>query len=137
MKTYAIFVLICITAFTAIQSEAIQLVASSMARSVNADNVAQGITDTFTPDTSAIHSVIVFSDVKAGDQVKGVWVAVDAIEIPDYEIGSTTLSLKAGEARAHFQLSRPNNGWPIGNYNLLVYVNDVFITSIPFKVKKR
>ncbi len=113
---------------------ATRLVAASMARSVAEGTLPEGVTDTFTPDAPAIHAVVVFADAEAGTKVRGVWVAVDAIQTPNYEIDSTTVVLPAGEQRTHFQLSRPQNGWPQGHYKLNLYVDGVLVTALPFHV---
>ena len=135
-KFILIFLSIFLSLLFVVNADALSLVAASISKDVTKNMVAQGISDTFSTDIPAIHAVVVFSGATAGDKVKGVWVAVDAIETPNYEIASTTLDLKEGEARAHFKLTRPNNGWPVGNYKLYIYVNDVFVTSVPFKVVK-
>jgi len=113
---------------------ATRLVAASMARSVTDGTVPEGITDAFPPDAPAIHAVVVFADAEAGTKVRGSWVAVDAIQTPNYEIDSTTVALGAGEQRTHFQLSRPKNGWPQGHYKLNLYLDGTLVTAVPFQV---
>ena len=135
MKKITTTGLVVVLLFAGVMSaRAARLVAASMARSVTEGTIAEGITDTFPPDAPAIHAVVVFADVAAGTIVRGVWVAVDAIATPNYQIDATALELAAGEARAHFQISKPNSGWPVGSYKLELSVAGVFVTSIPFKV---
>jgi len=63
-------------------------------------------------------------------------VSVDAIETPNHKIDSSEVLVKAhGDARVHFQISKPQKGWPVGNYRLDVSVAGKFVTSIPFSVE--
>jgi len=72
---------------------------------------------------------------KGGTKVQGTWVSVDAIETPNYQIDSSEVVTKAqGDARVHFQISKPQKGWPVGSYRLDINVDGKFITSIPFSV---
>jgi len=52
------------------------------------DIIPIGIQDKFDPNTETIHAVVVMDSVKPGTKIKGNWVSVDAIEIPDYQIDS-------------------------------------------------
>jgi len=117
-----------------VAARAVQLVSVSMARDVSSGTIPEGVTDTFGPDAPAIHCVAVFAGASERDTVKAVWVAVDTLDTPNYEIDATSVGLKAGEVRAHFKLGSPDNGWPVGNYKLLLYINGTFVTSVPFKV---
>lgn len=96
--------------------------------------IPEKITDQFTTDAPSIHAVIVLDKVKAGMTIKGIWVSVDAIEVPNYQIDSTIVKVKDKETRAHFALSRPTNGWPQGKYRLDIYFDDIFVTSAPFSI---
>ena len=76
---------------------------------------ALGVRKEFDPLIPEIHALVQLKDVKAGSKLKGNWIAVDAIDEPNYLIKSYTLDLKdAGDVTAHFTLSRPTNGWPSG-----------------------
>jgi hypothetical protein len=100
------------------------------------DIIPIGIQDKFNQNAEAIHAVIVMDSVKPETRIKGSWVSVDAIEIPDYQIDSAEVKAVSAEVRAHFALSRPANGWPVGNYRLDLYVNDEFSTSVPFSIQQ-
>lgn len=135
MKSFVSLISVLFFVFTAATgADATRLVAASMAEMVSDDMVAQGVIDTFAPDAPTIHLVAVFADAAAGTKIKAVWVAVDAIATPNYEIDSSSVTLKKGEARVHFQISRPDNGWPEGSYKVNLYVDGVLISSVPFKV---
>jgi len=115
---------------------AVRLVATTMSKDVTEGLQPIGVTDTFPSNTRAFHAIIIIDGASSKDVAKGVWVSVDAIDRPNYEIASAELKMKEGSNRLHFQLynDRPGFRWPIGNYRLDVYVNDTFVVSVPFKV---
>jgi hypothetical protein len=93
-------------------------------------------TDRFGTDQPELHAIAVLKNPGKGTIVKGTWVSVDAIAQPNYPIDSVSVQIQEkGEARAHFALSRPKNGWPVGNYRLDVYVNDKLDATAPFSIK--
>jgi hypothetical protein len=94
-----------------------------------------GITDRFTTQAQAIHAVAVLDGVARGTILTGTWVSVDAIDVPNYLIDSAVVPVEqAGQVRAHFALSRPNSGWPTGNYRLDFYIDGALATSVPFMI---
>jgi hypothetical protein len=99
--------------------------------------IPERITDQFTKAAPEIHAVLVLDEVKAGLEIKGIWVSVDAIEVPNYQIDSAIVKIKDKETRVHFALSRPTSGWPLGKYRLDVYFDDIFVTSAPFSVSQK
>jgi hypothetical protein len=118
-------------------AHAVRLVSVTMSKDVTKDLEPVGITDTFPSDTKVFHAVVIFDDSTPEDVARGVWVAVDAIETPNYEIASTNdYKMMQGSTRLHFTLSidKPDFRWPEGHYKLMIYVNGHYITSVPFKV---
>jgi len=98
---------------------------------------AQGVRKEFDPRSPEIHALVQLKDVKAGSKLKGNWIAVDAIDEPNYVIKSYTLDLtNPGDVTAHFTLSRPTNGWPVGKYKLDLYIDEKIAGSAPFTVAK-
>jgi len=96
---------------------------------------AVGVRSRFTQDTREIHLLVQFEGLKAGSKVKGTWISVDAIKTPNYEIDSSESQFsKDGEGTAHFSLSRPNQGWPVGNYKVDLHLDGALLTSVPFAV---
>jgi hypothetical protein len=92
------------------------------------------VTSRFGDDAPSIHAVIDIEGVKKGTVIRGVWISVDAIEAPDYEIDAAEAVAPSADAVIHFALSRPDNGWPKGNYKLDVYIEGEFAVSAPFSV---
>lgn len=92
-----------------------------------------GVTDRFPADVTEIHAVVVLADAKVGTKVRGVWISVDAIDVPNYEIRATDVTVaKAGESRVHFSLA--NKAFPQGNYQLKVFVDGQAVAAAPFVV---
>jgi hypothetical protein len=60
----------------------------------------------FAPDAAAIHAVARIKNGKPGAKITGTWISVDVISLPNYEIASSDVLLKAeGTVNAHFELS--------------------------------
>lgn len=96
-----------------------------------------GVRDEFDALSPEIHAVVRLKNVKAGSELKGSWIAVDAIDEPNYVIKSYTLDLKdKGDVTAHFTISRPTNGWPSGKYKLDLHIDGKLAGSAPFAVSK-
>ncbi len=112
-----------------------RIVSITMSKDISGDDLTPvGVTERFSTDAPSVNAVVVMEDVRTGTKVKGTWVAVDAIEIPNYEIASKEIDVPEGEARVHFALSRPEGGWPPGNYRLLIYINGRHVTSVDFSI---
>jgi hypothetical protein len=94
-----------------------------------------GIKDKFSPHTPNIHVVAVVKGLERGTKIKGSWISVDAIQPPNYQINSEKYQVqKDGQAKVHFSISRPKNGWPLGNYKFDLYINNRFFASAPFSI---
>lgn len=95
----------------------------------------KGVKTRFNPDTPNIHLLVQYDQQKAGTKLKCVWVSVDAIETPNYEIDSIEVALPGEKSStAHFSLSRPTNGWPPGAYKCDLYFDGVLNMSVPFQI---
>lgn len=116
---------------------AVRLVSVVMAKSVSKDLEPIEVTDSFSPGDKGFHAVVVLADCSSSDTAKGVWVAVDAAKEPDTAIDSTpVIKLKKGQSRLHFSLTndKPGYRWPTGHYKLEIYLNNVYVMSVPFTV---
>jgi hypothetical protein len=95
------------------------------------------VVERFTSDAAAVHAVAVLDGVASEVRVQGTWISIDAIKVPNYEIGSAELLVrpKAGQDPvAHFTLSRPQNGWPLGRYALRIAVGGEVVKTSEFSV---
>ena len=117
-------------------AQAARIISISTCEGINEKGtVPVGITDRFSTGAQAVHAVAVLDGVTAGTVLTGAWISIDAIDVPDYLIDSAQVLVgQAGQARAHFALSRPNNGWPTGNYRLDFYIDGTLATSVPFSI---
>lgn len=93
-----------------------------------------GIAESFTPETPAIHAVVVMEELETGTKITGQWVAVSAAGVTNHPIDAAEVEAPAADARIHFSVSKPNDGWPVGEYRLDIYVRDKLATSVPFVV---
>ena len=83
------------------------------------------IRDSFTGQVPEINVVIDIDDARKGMRIKCVWISVDAISTPNYEIAAAESECyRNGEAKAHFTLTQPDKGWPPGNYKVAIYIDD-------------
>ena len=96
---------------------------------------AEGVKDRFGSDTPEIHIVVSLQEIKAASRLRSSWICVDGIEIPNYEIDTAEAeSQKDGEGTAHFSLSTPQKGWPLGNYKVDLHLDGSQVFSVPFTI---
>jgi len=92
----------------------------------------------FAPDTPKIFvSAYLTKDVPSGSDVNIAWIAVDTggaapanykIDSVDLHIGSLTNHVKSA-------MTKPNNGWPVGSYEIDFSVNGKVMEKTDFTVK--
>ncbi|HEY3783369.1 MAG TPA: hypothetical protein VGL56_19990 [Fimbriimonadaceae bacterium] len=96
--------------------------------------------DTFAPDTAKIYAEMNLEGTNEGDRVKTAFVCDSAIDpankkaIKNLTIASVPVNLKVGMKSVEASLSKPTNGWPIGEYHVDVYINDKFVKTAKFTV---
>ena len=73
---------------------------------------------------------------QSGDKIRGVWVADDVGDAapPKTKIEETTVTMVPGANGGTFSLSKPNKGWPPGEYHLDIYANDELATVVKFRI---
>ena len=93
--------------------------------------------DVFTPDTAKIFLKAELVDVPSGAKLTGSWIAekTDAAP-PNYKIDSVDLTVGALVNVATFSLSKPNAGWPTGDYRVELFIDGKPVTQARFKVAK-
>lgn len=129
-----VLMIFCLSFFPGLPAQ--QVTAVYLCRSVmEPGTVPVDITKQFDPDAPELHAVVVVDGLQQGMVLKGAWISVDAIDVPNYEIDAAELRVQeSGSGRVHFSLSRPTNGWPVGNYRFDFYVNDQPVTSATFSI---
>ena len=115
--------------------EAANVVSISLCEEVSEPGtIPVNIKELFSAQSPAIHAVVVLQNIQPGTKVKGDWVSVDAINVPNYELDAAEVVVNNREARVHFSMTKPTNDWPTGNYKLVVYVNEQPVTIQTFSI---
>jgi hypothetical protein len=72
-----------------------------------------------------------------GDELRGVWIAVDTggAAPPEFKIDDSTLTADKDDFFGAFSLTKPNNGWPVGKYRVDMFLNGKLATSAQFSVQ--
>ena len=94
-------------------------------------------TDVFAPDTASIFLHAELLDMVDGTKLSGTWIAekTDAAP-PNYKIDSTTLAAGGNMKEATFSITKPNAGWPVGDYRVDMTINGQTVKSAKFRVEK-
>jgi hypothetical protein len=100
-----------------------------------------GNTDPVLQDSvPASEAVLKFSFEVQGDTAErtliGVWIAEDVGEAapPNTEIIRAETTLAAEHKGVDFQISRPTNGWPLGQYRLEVWQGEKLLHTQKFQI---
>ncbi|MGQ0659052.1 MAG: hypothetical protein ACT4NU_13370 [Chromatiales bacterium] len=89
----------------------------------------------FSPDTPKIFLLATLADVPSGTKLKSVWVAEKTtVAPPDYEIDSAELTGGGDSNKVTFSLSRPDAGWPPGEYRVELFIDGQPAGSVRFTV---
>lgn len=91
----------------------------------------------FAPNTPELFAFILTEGTEKGDKARGVWIAEDTngVAPANYKVDEATLTGDKDDFGGAFSLSKPNNGWPVGNYRVDVYIGDGLAGSTKFQIK--
>ncbi len=90
---------------------------------------------TFKPQTAKIFLRAKLVDVASGSTVKSEWIAVKTkVAPPNYKIDGVVLKVGPLANRVDFSLSKPNAGWPEGDYRIALFIDDKPAGDVGFKV---
>lgn len=104
---------------------------------VTDDENQKGQRTAFTPDTAKVFVIVTVADTPRGTPVKCVWIATKAQGAPsNYKISESTIKVGGPLNQGTCWMSRPNNGWPIGEYRAEVYLAGRLTNSVQFRVEK-
>ncbi len=93
--------------------------------------------EVFKPDTAKIYLNAELQDADAGTKISTVWIAEKTDAAPaNYTIDSVDFVTKEGMNEVNASLSKPNAGWPIGDYRVELSINGKPAGSAHFKVAK-
>ena len=91
--------------------------------------------EVFAPTTEKIYLKAKLQDVPSGARLKGAWIAEKTkVAPPNYQIDATELKVGTLMNRVDFSLSKPNTGWPAGDYRVDLSINDKVVQNVKFKI---
>jgi hypothetical protein len=89
----------------------------------------------FAPTTAKIFLTAKLVDVPTGAKLKGAWIAEKTKAAPpNYLIDSVELTVGPLMNSASFAMSKPNAGWPLGDYRVELSINRKLVNTVRFKV---
>ena len=93
---------------------------------------------TFSSDTPQIYARWHGQRLRRGAKVRAVWIAENIGEDfpPDYKVDEASAIAENPTAHGAFTLSRPEDGWAIGDYRAEFYVDDVLVETVKLKIVK-
>ncbi|MFC1845920.1 hypothetical protein ACFLYM_00700 [Chloroflexota bacterium] len=107
----------------------------AMAADIDEAYKPQKITYTFDTDTPRIYCTFQVIAAPVGTSVSAEWIYIEgAASVQNYIIDSLT-QLIEGDQNTAMYINRLPNGWPSGDYKVILYINGEPQGSVPFKVK--
>jgi hypothetical protein len=89
----------------------------------------------FAPTTPKIFLSTKLLDVPTGAKLKGAWIAEKTNAAPpNFLIDSVELTVGPLMNSASFTMSKPNAGWPPGDYRVDLGINGKVVNTVRFKV---
>lgn len=121
----------CIT-ITSNENLIAQITDTTMALEVN-EETFEVVTpsDTFKQDTPLIYLVTQVESAPKGTMIKAEWYYLDE----EVFINSTDVEPIYQSQPLLFSLSKPDNGWPTGKYQVILYIDDEKATTVFFSVE--
>lgn len=89
------------------------------------------VATTFNTNTPEIFVTFSLSGLPIGTNIKGEWIYKDQ----DISIVTGNMHTTENNQNAYFSLSIPDNGWPVGDYEVKLFAGDDYKTSAKFKVE--
>ena len=105
----------------------------TVAADVDENNGPVGRTNTFAVDSPMVNVTGVLKNAPEGTIITAEWYYLESdpvvlIDGASYESLDTTTTF-------YFSLSKPNAGWPVGNYEVKLYIDEEYKESVTFKVE--
>lgn len=91
---------------------------------------------TFSSNTPEIYARWKGQRLRHGAKMKAVWIAENIGEdFPqDYKVDEASAIAETPKAHGAFTLTRPEDGWAVGNYRVEFYVDDVLVDAVKLKI---
>lgn len=95
-------------------------------------------TTTFSSDTPQIYARWQGHRLRKGAKVRAVWIAENIGDDapPDYKVDEASAIAESPTTPGVFTLSRPDDGWAIGDYRAEFYVDDVLVETVKLRIVK-
>jgi hypothetical protein len=91
----------------------------------------------FGPNTPKIYLRTKLLDMPKGTVLKGEWIAEKTKVVPpNYRIDGVELKVGPLMNTAKFSMTRPNAGWPEGDYRVDLLIDGKPATQVKFKIAK-
>src|SRR5262245_21654834 len=76
-------------------------------------------------------------DVPSGSKLTVAWISVDSggAAPANYKIDEVSFDVGMIDNHVDASLSKPNNGWPVGTYQVEIIVDGTVEETVPFAVK--
>jgi len=90
----------------------------------------------FASDTPEINAFFDTVGTKKGDELRGVWIAVDVGDAApaNTKINEATIISEKDDEEGAFSLTKPTKGWPVGDYKAEIYHNDKLVAAPEFAI---
>jgi hypothetical protein len=105
---------------------------------ISNDEDAETTQTTLPADSDAIYfSAEVTDEVHSGSKITVSWVAVDTngVAPANYKIDEASFDVGALENHVDASLSKPNKGFPVGQYQAVVSVDGKVMETVNFSIK--
>ncbi len=109
---------------------------ATMCLAVDSQSKPVNPTTEFAPNSPEIFCSVKLSNAPGDTEVRSEWIYVrgELDGVTDYTIDTLTISSE-GTRYVEFSLGIPDNGWPVGEYMLMLYIDGKEKESLPFTVE--
>ncbi len=90
-------------------------------------------TTVYSPDAT-FHAMVDLKNAPDDTKLKAVWTVVDAQDL-EKDMKITESEITSGDGLIHFQLENKEYLWPVGQYKVDIYMNDVLNKTLTFEVQ--
>ncbi len=101
------------------------------ASTINDDNTPKDVTNIFNPDSPIIYITGIVKNAPDGTDIMATWIYSES----DFVIAEISLDLTHINENFKFSLSRPDNGFPEGKYEVKLWIGEKYKESVYFTVQ--
>ncbi len=108
---------------------------ATMATGIDSESKPVGATNVFEANTPEIFCSVKLSNAPSDTEVLSEWVYIkgELEDVTDHVIDSFPV-VTDGTRYIEFSMTRPDNGWPTGEYEMVLYVDGKEKVTLPFTV---